>query len=130
MTWETLTRELAARLPALAQPIEQERELWAPDEPGQDIVLGDIFVPYVLERLAERENCEEELARAFALVEDLATHSDSRLVWLAVVSILEALEDYPDLLRRADRWLGPSTEEKLPTRRWIAAHAPGPSLPA
>lgn len=124
MTWETLDRDLAKRIPVIAPRLDRERELWAPDSPGQDIVLGDVFAPHVLRLLEESDTRQDELGDAFALIEDLAKHTDERLEWLAVVSVLEALEDHPLLLKRGAQWMGPATREKLPTREWVRTHGP------
>jgi hypothetical protein len=118
-----LDRDLGERVPALTARIESERELWAPEPPGQDILLGDVFVPYVLALLKAPDDHQRELTAAFALIEDLAENPDHRLEWLAVVSILEALEDHAELLKTGEKWMGPATRDKLPTRDWVQAHA-------
>jgi hypothetical protein len=124
MKLQTLTQDLAERIPGIADNIDEERQLWEPESPGQDIILGDVLVPYVVDVLRNPRGHEGELRSIFGLVEELAAHSDERLEWLAMVSVLEALEDHPDLLKRAASWLGPATRSKLPTREWVQAHAP------
>ena len=125
MDWDTLQNELVRRVPALKPRLEEEKARWAPDQPGHDIIFGDLFVPYLLGLLEEPDLHADELVRSFALVEELASDSDERVVGVAVVSILEALEDHPELLNRADRWLGSSTRDKLPTRQWLERQAEG-----
>jgi len=123
MRWETLDRDLEHRLPELSAGLDRERQLWAPDPPGQDIVLGDVLVPYVLQLMRTASTHSDELRRALAVVDDLAANPDPKLEWLAVISVLEALEDHPELLERSLQWLGPAARSRLPTREWVRIHA-------
>lgn len=106
--YEDLTNLLAATVPHLRESIEAVREWWAPDTPGQHVIYGDIFNPYLAELLEAGTN-EKALTEAFALLEDLAKSNEVHVQEVAGYTVLEELLTNEALLARARNFMGPAT---------------------
>lgn len=109
---------LAAAFPDLRSQIEAETSWWSPDPVEVEPLVGDIFAPYLARMLEESGSTSSELERAFELIEKMVEDPDFRVRDLAVVSILEALEDDPLVLEKARSIMGSETIKRLPTRKW------------
>lgn len=109
---------LVATFPDLRAQIEAEISWWSPDPVEVEPLVGDVFAPYLAGMLDESAGTSPELERAFELIENMVDDPDSRVRDLAVVSILEALEDNPLVLEKARPMMGPETIKRLPTREW------------
>jgi hypothetical protein len=119
-----LTSELLRRFPPLKERVLEEAGLWAPERIGGDILLADIFVPFVIDRIRGLPRTSVELKPIGAFIEELAGSANPDLRNAAWVSVLEALEDWPAELQVLLPFLGPATRRMLPTRR----DAPGPPI--
>lgn len=106
--YEDLSDLLAVRAPDLRESIEAVRQWWAPEIPGQHVVYGDIFNPYLTE-LVEAGTNDKALTEAFALLEDLAKSSDVHVQEVAGYTVLEHLLSSEALLAKARPFMGPAT---------------------
>jgi len=105
-TYDGLARTLIEAFPELRERYEKELDWWGSEKPGQHVVYGDIFTPYLVE-LLEADRDIEGLERAFELLEELIANRDVRVQEVAVVTVLEYLQGKPSLLRRAEPYMGP-----------------------
>jgi hypothetical protein len=117
LTYDDLAKDLDTRFPPLRQRLREEQALWDPDAVGGDILLADIFVPFFVDALRSLPGSRRIVDEASGFVEDLSTSDDQSLRNAVRISILQALEDYPDELATWARELGPSSRAMLPTRR-------------
>lgn len=106
LTYDGLSRTLIEAFPELRERYEKELDWWGSEKPGQHIVYGDIFTPYLAE-LLEADRDTERLERAFRLLEELIANNDVRVQEVAVVTVLEYLQGKPCLLRQAEPYMGP-----------------------
>lgn len=106
LTYDNLSEALIEEFPELQEKYEQELEWWGPEKPGQHVVYGDIFTPYLV-GLLEADRDRARLERAFALLEDLIANSEVKVQEVAVVTVLEYLQGKPNLLSRAEPYVGP-----------------------
>lgn len=109
---------LSASFPDIRLQIKAEIAWWSPDQLEVEPLVGDVFVPYLTRILRDREANHDELMVAFELIERMVADPDSRVRDLAVVSILEALEDDPTLMEEARPLMGSETTKRIPTRGW------------
>ncbi|WP_320672042.1 DUF7674 family protein [Patulibacter defluvii] len=116
MTYDELADEVKRRFPALAAKIDVEARDWDPDPIGGDIVLADIFVPFLLAALQVDPPDDVMIRAAAQFIEELAASADRELRTAARLSVLQALEDHPAELERACPSLGPLAKAMLPTR--------------
>lgn len=114
MVYNDLDQEVAARFPELAAALAREREDWAPDVVGGDIVLADYFVPFFLRAVEDLPAASAQVAAGSAFIEELSTSDDDLLRAAARISVLQALEDYPEQPWKST--LGPASRAMLPTR--------------
>lgn len=94
--YKDIVKRLLDVIPELSGKYNKEVTWWAPEEPPPDVVYGDMFSDYVsdLERRCTREcsaSDQEQLRRAFDLIEELASSSDIETRCIIEVSVLESL---------------------------------------
>jgi hypothetical protein len=105
LSYDDLSSKLIEEFPELRARYEDELKWWDSEKPGQHIVYGDIFTPFLVE-LLESGKDHERLERAFALIEALISSEDVRVQEVAVVTVLEYLQGKPNLLKLAEPYLG------------------------
>jgi len=106
LSYDELSKTLVEAFPEIQERYEKELDWWGSEKPGQHIVYGDIFTPYLVE-LLEADRDTERLQRAFELLEELIANNDVRVQEVAVVTVLEYLQGKPSLLSRAEPYMGP-----------------------
>jgi hypothetical protein len=106
--YEDMTDLLVARVPELRKEIDEIRDWWAPEVPGQHVVYGDVLTPY-LERLLQTGEHEERLRYLFTFLEELAENPDVHVQEVVVVTILEYLLGHSHLLAKARELMAPNT---------------------
>lgn len=111
-----LSEVLKVRFPSLVPRITEEERLWAPEPVGGDILLADIFVPFLVDAFRSLPRTQELVRTGAAFIEDLAVDEDRLLRDAARISVLQALEDYPSELPSWVPELGPVSRSLLPTR--------------
>ena len=92
-------------LPELSLALEQYRTEWAPDEPGAYNFLDEIFSP-TLERWLDSGTHDDELRRAFGVVESLAGEPDTEIRYWVNEFVAWLLQS-DGWLARAQPLLGP-----------------------
>jgi hypothetical protein len=116
LTYDELETELRLRFPALGPRLDEEHSLWTPDPVGGDILLADIFVPYFVQALREMPASPGAGQAGVDFLEELARNANPELRTVARISVLQALEDYPEELNSWVERFGPATRALLPTR--------------
>jgi hypothetical protein len=106
LDFDDLSMRLLQEFPELRPRYEEELNWWGSEKPGQHIVYGDIFTPFLV-ALLESGKDRHGIERAFALIEALLNSDDVRVQEVAVVTILEYLQGKQDLLKLAEPFLGP-----------------------
>lgn len=116
MTYDDLANEIETRFPSLGARIAEEQVLWEPDPVGGDILLADIFVPFLVAALRSLPESRDQVRSGANFVEELSASRDPALRQAARVSVLQALEDYRNELPAWVEEFGPATRSLLPTR--------------
>jgi hypothetical protein len=106
VSYEDISSKLIEKFPELREKYEKELEWWSPDKPGEHIVFGDFFTPYLVE-LLETGRDSGRLERAFGFLDCMISSDDAKVREVAVVTVLEYLQGKPDLLTLAEPYLGP-----------------------
>lgn len=112
LSFESLSSKLIEDFPELRDRYDKELEWWRPEKPGQHIVYGDIFTPYLVE-LLESGSDIRRIRRAFDLIESLIADDDIRVQEVAVVTVLEYLQGRPELLSLAEPYMGPLARQAV-----------------
>jgi hypothetical protein len=97
LRYEDLSSKLVEEFPELRRRYEDEIKWWGSEKPGQHVVYGDIFTPFLVE-LLESGKDRHRLARAFALIETLLSSEDVKVQEVAVVTVLEYLQSRRNLV--------------------------------
>ena len=105
LRYDDLSSKLIEEFPELRARYEDEIKWWGSERPGQHIVYGDIFTPFLLELLQSGKD-RHRLERAFALIEALLSSEDVKVQEVAVVTVLEYLQGKQNLLKVAEPFLG------------------------
>jgi hypothetical protein len=105
LRYEDLSSKLVEEFPELRRRYEDEIKWWGSEKPGQHVVYGDIFTPFLVE-LLESGKDRHRLARAFALIETLLSSEDVKVQEVAVVTVLEYLQSRRNLVKLAEPYLG------------------------
>ena len=120
MTWEDMAQVLVGTFPDLRESYEKLLAWWRdpqyaeddddPDDaPGNHVVYGDIFTPYLVRLLrGPREECGQ-LDMAFDFLEGMCLNKDNRVQEVAVVTVLEYIYGRAKLLALAKPHFGPSS---------------------
>lgn len=123
---EDIPDELVRAFPHIEDALRTELEDWEGEFPGGHVVVGLVFLPFIIGVL--RHGDETEIASAFAFVERLAASDAEGVYETASLSVLEPLTDHPKLLRRAAPHFGPETAYLLRKVEefWAAGTQDGP----
>lgn len=112
LTYSTLVARLLDIVPELQPAYEAEKQFWDEEKPGAHIIFGDILTPYLIS-LLEKNSDPQALYRVFTLLEEMATHIDSRIQEVVAFSVCERLADHPRWVEAAEVYIGPKTRELL-----------------
>lgn len=143
MTWENMSQVLVDVFPELREPYEELLAWWTDpqyidddddgtdDVPGNHVVYGDIFTPYLIRLLdgsPEEEHYLGSACRAshidrhektrrvnigFDFLEGMCLNEDTRVQEVAVVTVLEYIYGRPSLLALVRPHLGPVSRKEL-----------------
>jgi len=105
LSYDDLSSKLIEEFPELRTQYEAELKWWGSEKPGQHIVYGDIFTPFLVELLESGQE-RHRIERAFALIETMLSSEDVRVQEVAVVTVLEYLQGKKNLLKLAEPFLG------------------------
>lgn len=110
--WENMSGKVAERFPALKESYDRELRWWGEEKPGQHIIYGDVFFPYI-KKVAEAgsDDNEGELKRIFRFLEELANHSDERVQEVVCVTLCEDICGDEAVLQRTRKYMGNKTRE-------------------
>lgn len=107
--YETLNHALIRALPELLDEPEWD---WAMSE-GPTALYADILVPYLRHALAHADAHQDVLTRAFEFLEVLATHEDSYVEKVVVLSVIAPLQSHSTAIEVARAWMRPMTLQLL-----------------
>lgn len=110
LTYETMNDWLIPLVPERKDVYDDLVELFENDPIGPHVAYGDVLNPYLIQLLNEGGH-DDTLAPIFAFIEDLAQHSDERVVNVIWVTTVEGLLGWltGDALGRAIAHMGPAT---------------------
>jgi hypothetical protein len=109
VSYEELPALLPERIPELEQSYEAEVQRWSPDAIPPHVAYGDLLNPYLVELFKSGDN-PEQVARAFAFIEQIATHPDAKVRNVAAVTIVERVVG-EDLVGRSWTYMGEETRK-------------------
>ena len=104
-TYDEMNDQLVKEFPNLTPRYEQELDWWGDEKPGPHIVYGDLFVPYLAKCLKTGDS--KAAKKAFKHLEMVLKHEDVKVQEVAVVTVLEAIENDEELLALARPFFGP-----------------------
>ena len=125
MTWENMAQVLVRAFPDLREPYEELLAWWSDpkyaeddhentdDFPGNHVVYGDIFTPYIIRLLWGLPEDEEHVDAALDFLEGMCLNKDVRVQEVAVVTVLEYVSGRPMLMAILEPRLGPVLREEL-----------------
>jgi hypothetical protein len=121
VTWDSLEADLISHLPLLRERYGAQKEWWEGDPIPQHVLMGDVFLPMLIEFARNGQSAETEQLSQF--LELLAINEDVRLQEVVSVTVLEFLEGEPDAIGVLRPQFGPGTLRLLEEReRWRRAH--------
>lgn len=110
--YENLSRRLVEEVPELEDAYRKELEWWGEETPGPHIIYGDVLTPYII-RLLESGDDPGALRRAFDLLERMIADEDLEVGAVAVVTVLERLQDSDEWLKLLKPYAGPLAREAV-----------------
>ncbi len=121
VTWDSLEADLTLDLPLLHERFAEQKEQWEGDPIPQHVLMGDVFLPMLLELL--RNDQMEEVEELTRFLELLAISDDVRLQEVVSVTVLEYLEGEPGAVKALRPHFGPGTLRLLEEREtWRRTH--------
>lgn len=109
--YDQMNDVLIKEFPSLAWKYQQELDWWGDETPGPHIIYGDLFTPYLANQLKAGNNGAAQ--KAFRHLEGLLNHEDVKVQEVAVVTVLEYLQNDAELLALATPYLGPLAAEAI-----------------
>ena len=111
LTYANAHERLAEAVPELRPRLERELDSREPQSTApQHSLFASVLVPFLVERLGT-DRVDDDVHRAFAFVERMATSEDDEVANVAQISVVAHLGDDAVLLERARRLMGPATAE-------------------
>lgn len=110
--YEELSNLLIQEIPELTEKYRKELEWWEDEEPGPHNIYGDVLNPYLL-GLLRKDNQNKKLKKVFSFIEELANSNSKKVQEVVAVTVLERLSTEPDLLKKAEKYMGPKTMQFL-----------------
>lgn len=104
--FDNLSLAMVKEFPELRERYTKELEWWGDEKPGQHVIYGDIFTPYLVD-LLESGRGPNQLKRAFSFLENMLSCEDVKVQEVAVVTVLEYFHGKPKLLDLAKPYFGP-----------------------
>jgi len=104
--YEEISQLLIKEFPELEEKYRKELEWWDDEEPGPHNIYGDVLNPYLLD-LLRKENHNKKLRDIFSFLEELANSDNKKVQEVVTFTILERLSSEPDLLKKAQKYMGP-----------------------
>lgn len=142
MAWEDMPKALVGAFPELREPYEELLAWWTDpqnadgdqgdtdDVPGNHVIYGDIFTPYLIRLLdgpgkehnflstshmpcLDRSEKTRRADRGFDFLEGMCLNKDIRVQEVAVVTVLEYISGRPSLMALVRPNLGPVSRKEL-----------------
>lgn len=112
LSYGELGTRLIEEIPELEDAYRKLLDWWGEDTPGPHIVYGDVLTPYIV-RMLESGDDPAAIRKAFGLVEALIADEDVKVQEVAVVTVLEQLQDNQVWLRLMRPHLGPLAKQAV-----------------
>jgi len=105
--YNDMSKYLVSKIPELASEYEKEIVWWNPefpgDLPGQHVIFGDIFRPFLTNLLKATNENKELLRRIFSIIEEFANSNDQDVLDLVDITVCEnIINDTPEALRKSE----------------------------
>lgn len=100
-----LGAKLIEEIPELEDAYRKLLDWWGEETPGPHIIYGDVLTPYIIRALESDDPAA--IRKAFELLETLIADEDVHVQEVAVVTVLEQLQDNEEWLRLMRPHLGP-----------------------
>ena len=105
-----LGTKLIEEIPELEGAYRELLKWWGEETPGPHIIYGDVLTPYII-RVLESGDEPAAITRAFELLETLIADEDVHVQEVAVVTVLERLQDSEEWVRLMRPYLGPLAKQ-------------------
>lgn len=89
MNQRELNLRLLENFPILESAYREETEWQESDDTGSHVVYGDVFAPYIIEKI--KQNDMKELANCFRFIEKLLEENDSYIENVISCSVIESI---------------------------------------
>ena len=123
MSCEDMAQVLVCVFPDLREPYEELLAWWTDprcaledddtDLPGNHVVYGDIFTPYLIRLAWGPPEDKEHLDAAIDFLEGMCLNKDVRVQEVAIVTVLEYVSGRSLLMARLEPHFGPVLREEL-----------------
>ena len=107
-----LGTKLIEEIPELEGAYRELLKWWGEETPGPHIIYGDVLTPYII-RVLESGDEPAAITRAFELLETLIADEDVHVQEVAVVTVLERLQDNEEWVRLMRPHLGPLAKQAV-----------------
>ena len=107
-----LGTKLIEEIPELEDAYRKMLDRWGKETPGPHIIYGDVPTPHII-RVLESGDDPVAISKAFELLEALIADEDVRIQEVAVVTVLEQLQDNQVWLRLMWPHLGPLSKQAV-----------------
>ena len=107
-----LGTKLIEEIPELEGAYRELLDWWGEETPGPHIIYGDVLTPYII-RALESGDEPTAITKAFELLETLIAHEDVHVQEVAVVTVLERLQDNEEWVRLMRPHLGPLAKQAI-----------------
>ena len=112
LRYGNLGTKLIEEIPELEGAYRELLDWWGEETPGPHIIYGDVLTPYII-RVLESGDEPTAITKAFELLETLIADEDVHVQEVAVVTVLERLQDNEEWVRLMRPHLGPLARQAV-----------------